>query len=127
MKVTFEFPDNLILCAMYLNYVLWDSNGELKMGAKGVNTEDLRALKMDKNKVLPVGDDKLWDAPEDATAADVTPIKHGVWEKTGDAYLLRCSACHDCYIDEDWLDGKKWNFCPECGAKMNGGDDDAAD
>ena len=63
----------------------------------------------------------------DAPAADGTPIKHGVWEKTGDAYLLRCSACRDCYIDEDWLDGKKWNFCPECGAKMNGGDDDAAD
>ena len=63
----------------------------------------------------------------DAPAADVTPIKHGVWEKTGHAYLLRCSACHDCYIDEDWLDGKKWNFCPECGAKMNGGDDDATD
>lgn len=63
----------------------------------------------------------------DAPAADVTPIKHGVWEKTGDAYLLRCSACHDCYIDEDWLDGKKWNFCPECGAKMDGGDDDATD
>lgn len=63
----------------------------------------------------------------DAPAADVTPIKHGVWEKTGYAYLLRCSACHDCYIDEDWLDGKKWNFCPECGAKMDGGDDDATD
>lgn len=63
----------------------------------------------------------------DAPAADVAPIKHGVWEKTDSAYLLRCSACHDCYIDEDWLDGKKWNFCPECGAKMDGGYDDAAD
>lgn len=63
----------------------------------------------------------------DAPAADAAPIKHGVWEKTGYAYLLRCSACHDCYIDEDWLDGKKWNFCPECGAKMNGGDDDETD
>lgn len=64
---------------------------------------------------------------EDAPAADVAPIKHGVWEKTGYAYLLRCSACRDCYIDDDWLDGKKWNFCPECGAKMDGGDDDATD
>lgn len=63
----------------------------------------------------------------DAPAADVAPIKRGVWEKTGYAYLLRCSACHDCYIDEDLLDGKKWNFCPECGAKMIGGDDDATD
>ena len=60
-------------------------------------------------------------------AAGVVPVKHGMWEKTNMDGFLRCSACHDCYIDEDWLDGKKWNFCPECGAKMNGGDDDAAD
>lgn len=68
MKVTFEFPDNVMLCAMYLNYVIWDSNGEMQMGARGVNTEDLMTLKMDKNKVLRVGDDKLWDALEEATA-----------------------------------------------------------
>ena len=64
---------------------------------------------------------------QDILAADAAPIKHGVWEKTDSTHLLRCSACRDCYIDEDWLDGKKWNFCPECGAKMNGGDDDAID
>lgn len=60
-------------------------------------------------------------------AADVVPVKHGMWEKTNMDGFLRCSACRDCYIDEDWLDGKKWNYCPECGAKMNGGDDDATD
>lgn len=49
---------------------------------------------------------------------EYAPVKHGVWKKTDYAYLLRCSACHDCCIDEDWLDRKKWNFCPECGAKM---------
>lgn len=68
MKVTFEFPDNVTPCAMYLNYVIWDSDGEMKMGARGVNTEDLMTLKMDKNKVLRVANDKLWDAPEEATA-----------------------------------------------------------
>lgn len=68
MKVTFEFPDNVTPCAMYLNYVIWDSDGEMKMGARGVNTEDLMTLKMDKNKVLRVADDKLCDAPEEATA-----------------------------------------------------------
>lgn len=67
MKVTFEFPDSVMPCAMYLNYVIWDSDGEMKMGARGVNTEDLVMLKMDKNKVLRVEDDKLCDAPEEAT------------------------------------------------------------
>lgn len=57
---------------------------------------------------------------EDAPAADAAPIKHGVWEKTDSAHLLRCSACHDCYIDDNWLDGKHWNFCPHCGADLRG-------
>lgn len=60
-------------------------------------------------------------------AADVAPVKRGTWERTNIEGFLRCSACRDCYIDEEWLDGKKWNFCPECGAKMIGGDDDATD
>ena len=37
---------------------------------------------------------------EDAPAADVVPVKHGVWEKTNMDGFLRCSACRDCYIDD---------------------------
>lgn len=68
MKITFEFPDNVSPCAMYLNYVIWDSDGVMKMCARGVDTEDLMTLKNDKNKVLRVGVDKIWSAPEDWTA-----------------------------------------------------------
>lgn len=67
MKVTFEFPDNVTPCAMYLNYVILDSDGVMKMCARGVDTEDLTTLKMDQNKVLRVGVDKIWGAPEDVT------------------------------------------------------------
>lgn len=63
---------------------------------------------------------------ENLPAADVVPVKHGTWEKTNMDGFLRCSACHDCYIEEIWLDGERerWNFCPHCGTKMDGGDDD---
>lgn len=34
---------------------------------------------------------------------------------------VRCSGCHNCHVADDWLDGKKWKHCPECGAPMENG------
>lgn len=65
----------------------------------------------------------LFNELDKAPTIDHVPERYGRWEKTRDAYLLRCSACHDCYIDKDWTDGRKWNFCPECGADMRGESD----
>lgn len=45
--------------------------------------------------------------------------KHGRWEPRNDVIgFVRCSVCHDCNIYDDWADGKKWNYCPNCGADM---------
>lgn len=31
-----------------------------------------------------------------------------------------CSECCDVYIDKLWAtSGRKWNYCPNCGAKMD--------
>lgn len=49
------------------------------------------------------------------------PERHGRWEITPTYGILVCSACRNCYIDKDWTAGKKWSFCPECGADMRGG------
>lgn len=55
-----------------------------------------------------------------APAADVEVVKHGRWEKRKDVIgFVRCSVCHDCNIYDDWPDGKKWGYCPNCGAKMD--------
>lgn len=53
-------------------------------------------------------------------------VRRGTWEKTNIDGFLRCSVCHDCYIEEIWLDGERerWNFCPHCGADLRGEDDD---
>lgn len=56
-------------------------------------------------------------------AADVAPVVHGRWmpfhsEAVGDVQY--CSACG---IGFD----AKTDYCPNCGAKMDGGDNDAAD
>lgn len=67
--------------------------------------------------------DLLYEIP----AADVAPVRHGRWEPRKDVPgFVNCSVCHDCNIYDDWADGKKWKYCPNCGAKMDleGGDGD---
>ena len=46
----------------------------------------------------------------------------GEWENYKDEH--RCSNCGEVVID-DWYDTDDWyNFCPNCGAKMKGADDE---
>ena len=55
----------------------------------------------------------------DAPTVDAAPVVHGRWEPRKDVPgFVRCSVCHDCNIYDDWPDGKKWNYCPNCGADM---------
>ena len=58
---------------------------------------------------------------KDTPTVDAVEVVHGRWEEhprmTG---YLRCSKCHDANIWEDWLTDGKWNYCPNCGAKMDG-------
>ena len=53
------------------------------------------------------------------TAADVAPVVHGRW-LDGDDYMF-CSKCgmQWNYCDNDTQD---FNYCPHCGAKMDGGE-----
>ena len=61
----------------------------------------------------------------EAPTVDAVEVIHARWEKRKDVIgFVRCSACHDCNIYDDWADGKKWNYCPNCGAKMDGGNED---
>lgn len=53
---------------------------------------------------------------------DAVEVVHGRWEPREDVKgFVCCSVCHDCNIYDEWPDGKKWNYCPNCGAKMDGG------
>lgn len=71
---------------------------------------------------------------DEIPAADVAPVVHGLWERTPSSSwrwtpsgavavtrtTYRCGLC-----------GRgtavKSNYCPHCGAKMDGGDSDATD
>ena len=53
-------------------------------------------------------------------ANGVTVQKHGRWEPREDLIgFVRCSSCNDCNIYDEWPDGKKWQYCPNCGARMD--------
>lgn len=55
-------------------------------------------------------------------AADVAPVVHGRWGDDGSGIII-CSECGKGYS----LIPRYTHYCPNCGAKMDGGDNDAAD
>jgi hypothetical protein len=69
------------------------------------------------------------------STAEVTKIKHGKWIETQeplgwcDVDCAECSVCHESWIiDEDSsIDDYEcmWHYCPNCGAKMDGGKNNA--
>lgn len=61
---------------------------------------------------------------QDMLAVDVAPVVHGRWNIM-DGYKVR-RACSVCGWDVPEY-GKFYSYCPNCGAKMDGGDGDAAD
>lgn len=56
-------------------------------------------------------------------AADVQPVKHGRWIYVGSVRSwdeIKCSACNSAFSTEDRDLILNWDFCPHCGARMDG-------
>ena len=52
-------------------------------------------------------------------AADVAPVRHGRWiekDKYTFGVIYDCSICGNRILDT----GHSWNYCPNCGAMMDG-------
>lgn len=66
---------------------------------------------------------------EKAPTVDAVPVVHGRWEYIPQTLntlsQLRCSFCGWWSLDPS-IDGA-YNYCPNCGAKMDRGDNGAAD
>ena len=63
-------------------------------------------------------------------AADVTPVVHRRWDNSGRYTFpsgdtaVRCTEC-GCALTVSEYRLNNWNYCPVCGAKMDGGADNA--
>lgn len=82
-------------------------------------------------------DEQIIKILDDIPTADVTEVRHGRWEFEDDDYVTWCTKaiCSSCKqtvalnadLAQDWgkrLFLKDNLFCPKCGAKMDGGQDD---
>lgn len=63
---------------------------------------------------------------DEAPTADVEEVKHGKWKIKRDDYdceYMMCSVCKEEFypFDADTVDTTP-NYCPNCGAKMDGGE-----
>ena len=65
-------------------------------------------------------------------AADVAPVVHAHWDDSGrytfpgGSTAVRCTNC-GCALTVSEYRLNNWNYCPVCGAKMDGGGSDEAD
>lgn len=104
--------------------------------ARGIATKDTEALKAKDMKTLYKikGAKEILDSVDTnlcyIPAADVQPVVHGKWDthdvvkvlcsgKTLDGFC-QCEACGDVFP----LAYSKYNFCPNCGARMDGEQND---
>lgn len=61
-------------------------------------------------------------------AANVAPVVHGRWDDSGrytfpgGGTAVRCTEC-GCALTESEYHLNNWNYCPVCGAKMDGGNE----
>ena len=81
---------------------------------------------VEKNKAMRVvfwDEDAMW-AIKNLPASDVRIVKHGKnSRKDADGYYdFACSECgtYIAVVEGGPLDGGKFNYCPNCGAKMDG-------
>lgn len=71
-----------------------------------------------------IDSDVIYEVLEDTPAADVVPVVHGEWidavikHDSGEMPIIVCDKCSTFYPLQF---GASHNFCPQCGAKMDGG------
>lgn len=108
-------------------------NNDLISRSALFNTWDALDETQDPNLLV----DAMIKATQEAPAVDAEPVRHGVWKPVmlknvfGQEFVYRhaCSICHEytlCECANYDAEEELSNYCPNCGAKMDG-DEHAAD
>ena len=76
--------------------------------------------KMDEQGYGWLGRMGVWQMLSDFQSADVAPVVHGKNLKEEWSSLFECSICHWSCWDTYCNDTSGYDYCPNCGAKMDG-------
>jgi uncharacterized paraquat-inducible protein A len=76
---------------------------------------------MSRKKLAPLFEPKKLKIVEIRKQREVQVVRHGKWEKfyLWDKEIVVCDCCHEFFPAEY---SETWNYCPNCGAKMDGDD-----
>lgn len=102
--------------------VLYQKTEELEKQAREASRQAITEPTQEKwNNILAERSAFKYDITQMPTI-DAVPVVHGEWDCN--AGLPTCTVCGK-MPREFYIDGsEKWPFCPNCGAKMDGGKDD---
>lgn len=79
--------------------------------------EKLHGLDLFERKNLQDGFEAGQQAIVNCPVADVVEVRHGQWIRCKTILdIFKCSCCCDKFFDSE-----KYKYCPNCGAKMDGG------
>ena len=98
--------------------------------AEYIKKEDIEQKIQDGLNNLVLGHDaiEILGMIYEMPAADVSPVRHGRWIEPPRLYYgAKQYECSLCYSDTFWNKHsitEKYPHCPNCGAKMDGGNDD---
>lgn len=68
------------------------------------------------NEHFIFGIESVLEYVENLPAADMAPVVRSRWRYCG--FLQECQSCGEIYSRHGGNAGKLWNYCPNCGAKM---------
>lgn len=104
---------------------LIDADDFLEINRNAIILAKLCTTNSIKKEILQATYELIEERVNEASTADAMLIKHGEWIREGRGYC-RCSVCNR-EFEEDFLyyEKKKPAYCPDCGAKMDGGDNNA--
>ena len=118
--------DRHLFCKMANHLMRVDdfcSWGEEKMNDRLISMEAL----MKRINCYPGIRDAVAKELQYVPTVDAEPVKHGCWcfvEFPDGYYHWECSECTQWFKEDSMSLTEEWEYCPFCGAKMDGGEDD---